>query len=195
MNKSNIIYTIFITGLFSVLLCSLSHAQSVKTGVRGGINFTNFTEGDNLDTRTGYMIGGFVKMNFPESPVSIQPEIYYSEKGAESGTSEIRLEYVEVPILLKLGLAESGPIVPNLFAGPYAGINLNQSSGGGLFAPGDNAENIDFGGVIGAGIDFEAGSAIFTIDARYSQGITPVFDTGDAKNSVFAIVAGISLPE
>lgn len=186
---------IFIFGIY-MYLPSDSFAQSVKTGARGGINSANFNGGsDDSGARKGFMIGGFIKMDFPLSPVSIQPEIYYSQKGAESSTGEIKLEYIEIPILVKLGLTPAGPVIPNIFAGPYAAFYLNQSSGGGLFpAAGDNVEEIDYGGTVGAGIDFEAGKSIFTIDARYSFGLTPVFSSGDEKNSVFAVVAGISLP-
>lgn len=171
-----------------------SVAQSVKTGAKAGINFTNFSGGTaDYESRTGFMIGGFVKMNIPESNVAIQPEIYFAQKGAESGNSEIKLEYLEIPILVKVGLGSSDVVKPNLFAGPYAGINLNQSSGG-LLGSGDNVENIDFGGVLGAGLDIEAGSSIFTIDLRYGFGLSNVFQDGDEKNRLFAIVAGISLP-
>lgn len=173
---------------------SNSVAQSVKTGAKAGINFTNFSGGNtNYESRTGYMIGGFVKMNIPESNVAIQPEVYFAQKGAETGSGEIKLEYLEIPILVKVGLGNSDVVKPNLFAGPYAGINLNQSSGG-LLGSGNNVENIDFGGVLGAGLDIEAGSSIFTIDLRYGLGLSNVFQDGDEKNRLFAIVAGISLP-
>lgn len=174
---------------------SISVAQSVKTGAKAGINFTNFNGGGNFDSRTGFMVGGFVKMNIPESSVAIQPEVYYAQKGAEtSDGGEIKLEYLEIPILVKVGLSKSDIVKPNIFAGPYAGINLNQSSGGLLGSTGNDTENIDFGGVVGAGLDIEAGSSIFTIDLRYGFGLSPAFKNGDEKNSMFAIVAGISLP-
>lgn len=181
--------------LFAVNLTT-SQAQSIKTGAKGGINFTNFYDGGtDYESRTGFMLGGFIKMSLPESPISIQPEAYYSQKGAEtSGGGEIKLEYLEIPILLKIGLGESEVVSPNLFLGPYAGVNLNQDSGGLLSTP-DETENIDFGGVIGAGLDVEAGSSIFTFDVRYGFGLSPVFQSGDEKNSAFAIVAGISLPD
>lgn len=84
MNKKRYKRSVSLIGLIFLLSFSHIHAQDVKTGVRGGINFTNFSGIDTKpDTRTGYMIGGFVKMDFPDSPMSVQPEIYYSEKGAE----------------------------------------------------------------------------------------------------------------
>lgn len=186
-----------ITVLFLLIMAvSPSVAQSVKTGAKAGINFTNLNGGNtNYESRTGYMIGGFVKMNIPESTVAIQPEIYFAQKGAEtSDGGEITLEYLEIPILVKIGLSKSEVVKPNIFAGPYAGINLKQQSGS-LFGGADREpENIDFGGVIGAGLDIEAGSSIFTIDLRYGFGLSPVFKNGDEKNGLFAIVAGISLP-
>lgn len=174
---------------------SISVAQSVKTGAKAGINFTNFNGGNtDYSSRTGFMVGGFVKMNIPESSVAIQPEVYYAQKGAETNGGEIKLEYLEIPILVKVGLSKSDVVKPNIFAGPYAGINLNQSSGGLLGGGGNDVENIDFGGVVGAGLDVEAGSSIFTIDLRYGFGLSPAFKSGDEKNGMFAIVAGISLP-
>ena len=190
--------SLFICTLFllSAVFQTATQAQELKTGARGGLVFTNFSgAGDGYDTRTGFALGGFVKMNLPESRVSIQPEIYFVQKGAETDGGEIKIEYLEIPILFKMALTDSDIVRPNLFAGPYAGINLNQDSGGGLLGPsGRSPENIDFGGVAGIGLDFEAGNSIFTIDVRYGFGLAPAFETGNEKNSVFGVVAGISLP-
>lgn len=186
---------------FSVFVANPAAAQdAVKTGAKGGLNFAKITDG-NYDTRTGFVVGGFAKFNIPDSPLSIQPEAFYSQQGGEIDGNEIRLDYLQVPVLFKLGLAQGGTVEPNIFAGPYAGLRLiaEQDGGtGGLFGGSSNIENetesVDYGAVIGAGIDIDVGNSIFTMDARYGMGLADVFNNQSGKHSVFSVTFGISLP-
>lgn len=56
--------------------------------------------------------------------ISIEPQIFYSEKGTKiaitqgSAEAEVKLRYVEVPILLKFWIPTQGNVKPYLFVGP-----------------------------------------------------------------------------
>lgn len=184
--------------LFLLIFCSFSlaelKAQSVKTGVKTGIGFSNFYDGGtDFNNRTGYAIGGFARFEASFSPFSMQPEILYIQKGAESNGSDIKLDYIELPILFKADLFNDVlPLRPDAFVGLYSGLNLNRDSS--FLGDTDDVEVIDFGGLFGASFDFEAGSSVFTIDARYSFGMIPAFDSGSSKNRIFVLSAGIVLP-
>lgn len=159
-------------------------AQSpVDFGIRGGLNFANVNDVDgDPDSRTGFLIGAYLDIGIPMSPLSIQPEATYSQKGAEAGGTEIALDYLEVPVLAKLSFAP-GPASPHVYAGPYAGFVLESDI--------DDAQT-DFGGIVGAGLDINLVAVDLNVGARYGVGLSDAFEDGSGKNSVFSIVAGIS---
>jgi len=189
--------TILFVILTLTLLAGTATAQdAVKTGAKGGLNFATISSGD-FDTRTGFVIGGFAKFGIPDSPLSIQPEALYSQQGGEQGGNQVRIDYLQVPVLFKFAMSQAGTIEPNLFAGPYAGYRLIAEEDEG-FLLGSNTENrtedVDYGFAFGGGLDIEVGDSIFTMDARYNLGMADVFTDQSGKNRVFSITFGISLP-
>jgi hypothetical protein len=188
------------TVLLMIMTASAVQAQdAVKTGAKGGLNFATISDG--FDTRTGFVVGGFAKFNIPDSPLSIQPEALYSQQGGEQNGNEVRIDYLQVPVLFKMAMSQTGTVEPNLFAGPYAGLRLiaEQDGGtGGLFGGSSNiesqTESVDYGFAFGGGLDIEVGNSIFTMDARYNFGLADVFNDRDGKHRVFSITFGISLP-
>jgi hypothetical protein len=89
-----------------------------------GFKVANFSiYSDNVDDEnilTGFA-GLYAKIPVSKS-FSIQPEIYYTTKGAEqtynnafaNGVAKFNINYIEVPVLVVINLTE------NLNAGPYA---------------------------------------------------------------------------
>lgn len=197
MNKSILLFfTIFFLISFTPILAQ----DAVKTGAKGGLNFASISEG-NFDTRTGFVVGGFAKFSIPDSPLSIQPEAMYSQQGGERNGNQVRLDYLQVPVLFKFALAKGATVEPNIFGGPYAGLRLlaEQDGGtGGLFGSGTNIENqteqVDYGLAFGTGLDIEVGNLIFTMDVRYNFGLSDVFTAESGKHRVVALTFGISLP-
>ena len=196
MNK---LFTTLVIFSFSFLATQVNAQDAVKTGAKGGLNFATMSDG--YDTRTGFVVGGFAKFGIPDSPLSIQPEVMYSQQGGKVDNNEIRIDYLQVPVLFKLAMSQGGTVEPNLFAGPYAGLRIlaEQEGGtGGLFGGSTNIENqteqVDYGLSFGGGIDIEVGNSIFTMDARYNLGLADAFTDRDGKHRVFAITFGISLP-
>ncbi|MFU8812304.1 MAG: porin family protein [Balneolaceae bacterium] len=182
-------------------LFSTAQAQdAVKTGIKGGLNFATISN-NNFDTRTGFVIGGFAKFGIPESRLSIQPELYYSQQGGELDGDAVKIDYLKVPVLFKYALIQGQTTEPNLFFGPYASLRLlaeQEGGAGGLLGGSSNIENqtesVDYGFIAGTGLDIEVGNSIFTIDARYTLGLNDVFNDRSGKNRVFSIAFGISLP-
>jgi len=80
-----------------------------------------------------------------------------------------------------------------VYFGPYAGFVLNSEvAGNNLSFQVDNAQT-DFGGVVGAGADINAGITKLNVGVRYSFGLTDAIDGEQGKNSALSIVAGINL--
>jgi hypothetical protein len=161
-------------------------------GLKGGLSLASFRgDGASYESRdqvldpgrrTGIVVGAFVALPVGRT-VAIQPEALYVQKGATYTAAPgaellYQVDYLEVPLLLKLRLG-SGSTRGALLAGPAAGFRLN----GTVIArsPGeeestadvsDMLRSVDWGLVLGAGVDFAAGSGALGLEARYTWGLT-----------------------
>lgn len=188
--------------IFTATLGLSEVAAQPSFGLRGGLNFANLNNVDGTDSRTGFMAGAYVNIGVPMSPISIQPELLYTQKGSEASgtilgeqiTATTKLDYVEVPVLAKFSFAP-GPVTPHVYFGPYFAINVKaeaEAEGGGQSATQDIKDSVkdtDFGVVVGAEVDISK----INVGLRYGAGLTKIAEDGsDGKNGVLSIVAGIN---
>jgi len=186
-----------------VAFTSLSFAQ-MKLGLKVGGNIANLSGDDveNPDSKFGFAFGGFFEYQF--SPlIVVQPEIYYTMKGATDkesdgagGTVDLTytFDYIEIPVLVKVLIPIQGSnIKPEIFAGPFLGINTT-AKGKAEFSNGQTIEqdfedtkSTEFGVQFGGGIGFNVGKNEVGFDIRYILGLTTVDDSvekADIKNNV-----------
>lgn len=172
-----------------------AQAQDNPFGFHIGINSANFVDrpsGTQTDPRTGMLVGIYLTYQLPAIPVSIQPETLYSQKGFKSGNTTLKIDYLEVPVLVKVNFG-SGRIQPHVYAGPYFGFPINSKlEGSNATFQVDNVET-DIGVVLGAGTDVMVGLTKLDLGARYSFGRDDAIQNTPGKNSVFSIVAGVKL--
>jgi hypothetical protein len=195
-------------------------AGDLTVGIMAGVNYATVNQDPELgdvefDHRVGLLAGGFLDVRLNDV-FSIEPEVLYSQKGAEvQGTGSnsdsegtFKLDYIEVPVLLKfwVPVTNSG-FRPFLFAGPAVGFEVNCSLEGEILSVTGstdceetsvvNTKSPDFGGTVGGGIEFMAGMQAVRVDARYTHGFTDINDSGDAReirNRVFAVTVGLGWP-
>jgi hypothetical protein len=185
---------------------------NIKPGVRAGVDFMKIGGEDAADDnnrRTGFLIGGFVLVD--AGLIAVQPELMYIQKGASQErtlpdgttvTRTIKLDYIEVPVLVKLQVPLEEGITPSVFAGPTLGLNVTavqefEPEIDRFFESGDISDGVsgtDFGLALGGGIDIDSPVATLMGDIRYGLGLTSV-DDGDAsvQNRGFMITAGLAL--
>lgn len=199
---------LFLVSIFS----TLSFAQ-MQLGVKAGLNLANLSGDDisDTDSRTGFAGGLFFMYQFSDM-FAIQPEAYYTMKGAtDKGTiegysyeAEMKLDYIEVPLLLKFLIPLKGSsIKPAIFAGPSIGFNMSAKTkveaGGQSFEQDmEDVASTDFGLVFGGGIGFPVGSGELGVDIRYILGLSTIDDSAekaDVKNGVinFNLYYGFNL--
>ncbi len=173
-----------------------------RFGVRAGLNFSSVTGDDvndsELKSRTGFAFGGY--MTYRLSPtVSLQPELYYSMQGAERrsdvGGGTLKLDYIQVPLLVRAQLPISGKVGVHVVGGLAMGILVNAEAkqGGQTVDFKDVTSTFDFGIDVGAGIDVPLDSGGLNFELRYNFGITTVDETSqeaEIKNRVFSLLAG-----
>lgn len=157
---------------------------------------------------------------------AFQPELAFSQKGFSIAQgmdfdlfgaslpvgvrANTRFNYLEAPLLMKAKFG-SEQVKGFVMAGPALGYAMNgqvrtQSSGILEFQLSDNSidldainyERFEFSGVVGAGVQIDAGFGSITLDGRFQQGITELYDiplvSERVRNRGFAINAGISIP-
>lgn len=186
--------------------------ESLQIGARAGYNYSTLRGDVAKDTDakglSGYNVGLFVEVPVTDR-FSVQPEVQYSTQGAKwegklLGDRKLKLQYINVPVLAKVYVADG----LNLQAGPQLGFKTgaNWEYDSKLFSNttkinlDDAVSGFDFGLVFGAGYKTPVG---LTIDARYDLGLTNVFDKdneslktlsvsndNDFKNGVFSVSLG-----
>ena len=143
--------------------------DSPQFGIKGGRNFSTLSDDDDFGFTTGGIIGVFVDINISSTPLSIQPEVLFSQYGLRINDSgvNIKLNYLQFPVLFKIGPTLSGT-KPNVFFGPYVSLRTKAEYNYESVSTDikEKTENTDFGLVLGAGIEVEK----FRISVRYTSG-------------------------
>ena len=180
-------------------------AQSVQGGIKGGVSFstldglreviTDVTDVD-IDQRTNWVFGGFVKVNLGRF-VAIQPEVLYVRKGAKAAATglftesvKFNLDYIDIPLLLRLQTGQSTGFY--VLVGPSFGINITAEteSDSGTEDISDDINGNDTGLVVGAGFDL----ARLLIEGRYTQSLSGISkDSNDPtiKNRAVSVLFGV----
>lgn len=197
---------ILLTLIILCFLTTMSYTQTI-IGLKMGLNFSNLYGNDisNSKILTGVSAGAFLSYKFSDI-FDIQPEVYFSRKGAkEKGVTdtetfdyEFALDYIEIPLLLKFSLPIQGlKIRPIIFGGPAISFNTNakisrEINGYAYDVNYDYIKSTEFSFVLGAGISFPTKHYDWGFDIRYILGLTKIDDSGDnadTKNKVIILNA------
>lgn len=180
-------------------------------GVMAGVNLAKVGGEDvfGADNRTGVLGGVFVTFHLSRS-FGIQPEVLYSQKGFSDNSdpsfdATVKMDYIDVPILLRYDIPVVGPIRPFFVAGPAFGLQAKcalEASGEGASASVDcdnledseidfQKKSFDLSGVVGAGLDFRLGGTTLMVGARYEHGFSDVVENAAVRNRTWSVVAGL----
>ncbi len=197
---------IFVT-LFLIAAVSLVTGQGINGGFKIGMAVANM-HGDDVEdfgqeAKTGLCAGGFIGFGLGNI-VTVQPEILYTQKGIKAvddgGWARFKIDYLEMPVVLKFTMPIQGTIKPYVMTGPYFAYNISAK-----LAIGDDqnrierdmsdaVKDIDFGTVFGGGIDFELPVGKIVFDFRYGLGMItidePNGEQADVKNDAFSLTLG-----
>ncbi|WP_445457784.1 porin family protein [Flavobacterium sp. HNIBRBA15423] len=184
----------------SLAVNAQSKDSNAEFGFKGGVNFSNmYTEDvDDNNVLTSFNAGIYAKLPLTDA-IAIQPELLYSRKGAElvydnvfaEGTAKFKLNYIELPILLKFNLTDNF----NIHAGPYFAYlidaQVTNETDDGTFDFEDNYDNDDFnkfdyGLSAGVGLDFES----IGIGVRYNYGLQTVGKDRDFAGTTYTVPDG-----
>lgn len=179
------------------------HAQvRPEVGLRAGGALAQLRGKDDVfgknatDRRAGLAVGLYVEMPLT-SRFSVQPELLYVQKGGKTEDtftedeveatleSRYKLQYLEVPVLVKYAVPMQGPWRPSVSAGPYVAYSLGRDLSFDLSSDGEDlglsidADEIfsrwDYGVSVGADVAYRFTQRTATIGLRYDLGLANVF--------------------
>ncbi len=189
-------------GFISILLILATTSMSAQAwsnefqlGFRGGLNFSTVT-GDGYDSpdgRTSFYAGLLAEAPLTER-LSLQPEVFYARQGFDIGGTpsdpavEFQLDYIQVPVLLKLYLIDG----LNVHAGPQFGFKVNESLD---FSPASAGNTIDVDAIQTLDVQLSVGAEYkvlqtFFVQARYAYGFSEIIEDADAHNAVLSLGVG-----
>jgi len=186
------------------------HAQTVL-GFHAGANIANLGgDVEDLDARTGLNLGASVLFPLGESlGLYIGPS--YSQKGASESVDgvelTIKLDYLEVPVLLRYAFPTTGRVGVHFYGGAAVGIEAKcelEGSDGSATATVDcgdadfETKTFDLGLVGGVGLGFGLTERVdLVVDLLYNLGLTSLDDSVDpssVKHRVVTLRAGAAIP-
>ncbi len=177
-----------------VVLAMVTFAATFNLGLKAGYNssklsgnVSNFTS--NADG--GYAIGAFGRFG---GKLYIQPEFLYvvNNSNLTVGTAKdaLKTKFIQVPLLLGLKLLDLKVVQLHAFTGPAVAFSSGYESSQNLKY---NLSKSTWDYQLGAGLDL----LIFTLDVRYSWGLSNRIDTSDigsnfsSKANAFRVSLGI----
>jgi hypothetical protein len=200
--------------LLSALLlvpASASAQVSASFGVQGGANFANvdFKSGDpeefdaDFNSRTRGVFGFFAGVDF--TVIGLQIDALYSQKGAKADFRDeeddvkldVAVDYIEIPVLLRLNAPLGGGAKIRLFGGPSFAFKVSDKTTfevDGVSFEDDETEfkSYDVGVVAGGAMQF--GKTF--VDVRYTWGTLNILkddEDGDrVKTRTLGLMAGFA---
>jgi hypothetical protein len=175
-----------------------AHAQEIKGGFSSAtISFSSESgseELSNTERLTGF-VGGMAFLLPGNSRGGVQIEALFHQKGARNllrRDDQLRLTYVEVPVLLHIDLYQRGPRGVYVVAGaaPAFVVQASYEDDGQKEDVKDDIEPIDVGLSVGAGVELRR----LNLELRYTWGLRSAFQDGDLdgtfKNRALSLTVG-----
>jgi hypothetical protein len=163
------------------------NAQNINIGAKLGLNSYTLTTGNssNSDSRIGLHAGlfGHIHLN---NEFALQPEILYSMQGAKKGNNQIKLDYINVPVILQY-MFDNGFRIQ---AGPQLGFLIS--------AKAENNSTVDIkdefkpiDAALSIGVGYIHPPTSFGVDLRYNLGLNDISENAGVKTTNRGLQIGV----
>jgi len=166
-------------------------------------------DAERVESRQGALTGVYLQIPI-KPPLFLRTEILFALKGGRFQTVvndtltrdlDIGLAYIELPLLLRTGVTR-GRFRPMVFAGPAPSLKI----GCDLQVIDPNTpvsatceetdvpafRQIDFGMVVGGGLEMRFPQSSLALEARYTAGLRSVLEGVDVKNRAFGVALALT---
>ena len=185
----------FVLAICLFLLAIPSYAQ-ISFGIKGGVNVAEFSfqdQGTSIPQSSinGFTLGAVLEVALGKN-IFLQPEAIFVQRGSELNTSLTNLttnvNYLDIPVLLKIKILNTNLLNINLLGGPSFGLALNgeEIDQGGqtidINFGGDNGlKRFDLGINAGGGVGINLGSVGVFGDIRYLFGVSDISEDANRE--------------
>ncbi len=205
------------------------HAIQTNTGIKGGMSVSGlFSKTGDFRHAFGYeidwlsmgnlfggQIGLFRTIHITKN-FKLQPELFYVNWGGNGSETfvfekllyKVSVNYIQVPLLLKINLLPKKKIHPVLLLGPYLAVKIGAKKRTEIWGEKNvtdlnNVKSTDYGLTSGLGFELNLKSGLFLFEIRSNLGLKNImtvpegtirlYDEKDSiKNFSFAIMTGYS---
>ncbi len=199
----------------------------VEVGIKGGIGSFNITTPNyiyyitvgppDVESIISFQAGVFCSIDISKN-FALQPEIYYVMRGTRASKTiehtprdykaTLKIDYIEIPILLTYKMPLGNSITPILLVGPYIGFNLSAHNFGEFLF--QDVIEMDYrsvistqylGLILGGGLEFNLKSMKLILEGRFSYGLSSINvleeriyeSKGFPTNKSFVLMLGIGI--
>jgi hypothetical protein len=166
-------------------------------------------DAERVQSRQGALTGVYLQAPLG-GPFAVRPEVLFALKGGRAQASvegggsvelDIGLAYIEVPVLLRVGVPH-GRFRPMLFGGPapalQIGCDLQVVDPTTPVRAACDETNLppfrqfDIGIVVGGGLEVRWPQSALSLEARYTSGLRSVLDEVDVRNRAVGVVLALT---
>jgi len=169
--------------IVALIITATSANAQFKFGLGGGVNYANLSGDDVSETSSliGFNGGMMMEVKLPVK-LGFEADILFSTKGASFGSSDYKLSYIDIPVVMKIYMVkvlsfQLGGQYSMLVSGKFAGSDIK-----------DQLNASDMSAVLGLGVDVLKVHA----SVRYNYGLASI-DSGadDVKNNMVTLSLGL----
>ena len=193
--------------MIAAALVGMSAMAQVQFGAKVGFDMTNFW-GENVEhgMKPSYQVGALLEYKFTNN-FAIAPEVVFASQGGKFkighsfmgidlsrfGVKDVDVtyytNYINLPVMLKFYATPNFAIDfgPQVGFNVYSKATASDGDDSVTYDLGDITNTVDFG--LGLGATYSLTENAF-VQARYTLGLTKVFDGGEAKNGNVQIAFG-----
>ncbi|HNX98148.1 MAG TPA: porin family protein [Candidatus Aminicenantes bacterium] len=198
-------------GLLAWVILVLPLTAGVRLGVKGGTGFASLQFHISGDEEWGTLIaprGGVCAEFSLTGPLALETGAIWAPKGGRLEETwngkplrcTFRVEYLELPTLLKVVPWPNGKLRPALYGGGYLAPRLSAHQT--LEYDGEQVEDdvssvvraLDLGWLVGTSLDVRVGAGRLGLDARFQLGLSEVRGPASAQmrvtHRVFSLLLG-----
>jgi hypothetical protein len=142
---------LFLSLILLVGVFTLTRAQGVDFGLKVGLNMATLNgDVEDMDMKSALHAGAFLNLKLNKK-FAISPEILFSQQGAKTDEGRLSLDYVNIPVLVKINPVK----VLNIHFGPQLGFLLSAKEDNDDVKELFNSSDLSFAG--GLGLDLPLG--------------------------------------